>query len=156
MCASSYCDAARIHIYNIIYDIISVGNLKKLVIQRIRQIWVTCAVLFMIVRKTKGHVRTDVSLCPTGISAIILCILYPPIYTDWYENIWLVHLTLFVFSVVFSYTYIIIHTHTSLFPTIPRTSDGEFEDTRFPYSGNVDRVYHFAPYTYRPVQYLGL
>jgi len=34
------------------------GSLKKLVIQRIRQIWVTCPVLFMIGCKTKGHVWT--------------------------------------------------------------------------------------------------
>lgn len=46
-------------------------SLKKLVIQRIRQIWVTCPVLFMMGCKTKGHVWTR-SLFLTGISAIAL------------------------------------------------------------------------------------
>lgn len=36
----------------------------KLVIQRIRQIWVTCTVLFMIGRKTKGHVWIRPSFWP--------------------------------------------------------------------------------------------
>jgi len=56
---------ARRNIYN------TFESLKKLVIQRIRQIWMTCPVLFMMGCKTKGHAWTRF-LSLTGISAITL------------------------------------------------------------------------------------
>jgi hypothetical protein len=46
-------------------------SLKKLVIQRIRQIWMTCPVLFMMGCKTKGHAWTRF-LSLTEIPAITL------------------------------------------------------------------------------------
>lgn len=97
-------------------------NLEKLVILRIRQIWVTCTVLFMIDRKTKGHVWTCPSFWPEFRSllshSLVLSLLltlssFLPCTNPFrvyalarapghkHKNIRNVHLTLFVFSLFF-------------------------------------------------------